>query len=310
MGNSDSRCKPCRNCTGSHSNVGDKCTCSCKKRVTCTCKCNVGKGHDIAQKVSAVVGGTAVGTAGILVTVLTGGVALPIVGGMLAATGISSLIHGLVKAVKREKICGKRFGADVGVGFVTGVMGGGSAVATECLASVAVSNIGKDIIKRGAINFGIRAAGGIVSSVTRTAVCEIGDCAKGNKNWRDYGNDPMIWVKAILFGATAGTDCHTSTISKLRLPAQIAATQINKEKEENKKTNQLQQHLTLPDISSNFRSSEKSQEFIMGLPKTTLTPSKEIWDKVKEDNENPYEMVTFAVIIEDPENEGVRVSYI
>ncbi|XP_066956846.1 uncharacterized protein [Macrobrachium rosenbergii] len=300
MGNSDSRCETCKNCPGSHSNAGDKCTCSCKKRVTCTCKCNVGKGDDIAQKVSAIVGGVAVGTAGILVTVLTGGVALTIVGGMLAGTGISSLIHGSVKAGKREKICGKHFGADVGVGLVTGIIGGGSAVATESLASVAVSNVARDAIKRGAIKLGIRAAGGILSSVARTAVCEFGDCAKGNKKWREYGNDPEKWGKAIVFGAMAGRDCHTSTFSKLNLPVQIAATKIIEEKEKNKKSKQLQQNSTLPDISS----SEKQQEFIMELAKTTLTTSKEILDKVNEDNENAYEMFTSAVIVENPE--GLR----
>ncbi|XP_064107604.1 uncharacterized protein LOC135216332 [Macrobrachium nipponense] len=285
MGNSDSRCKTCKNCPDSHTEASEECTCSCQVRVTCTCKCNVGNGHDIAQKVSAIAGGTIAGAAGIAVTVFTGGIALPIVGGMVAGAGMSSLIHGSVKAVKREKICGKDFGVDVGVGFATGVIGGGGVAATESLASVAVSNVAKEAFKRGAVKLGVRTAGGIVSSVASKAVHEVGDCVKGNKEWSEYGNDPKTWGNAIAFGALGGVGAHASSnISKLGSTAQNATTQIVK-----RNANQSKQSSNSLDINSSLRSTEKQQEYMRELAKASLTKSKIILDKVNEENEDLYE---------------------
>lgn len=121
-------------------------------------------GMTLPKKVSAIAGGTIAGAAAIEMTVFTGGISLSIVGGMMAGAAVSSLIHGSVKAAKREKICGKDFGVDVGVGFDTGIIGSGGVAATESLASVAVSNVAKEAFKRGAVKLGVRAAGGIVSS--------------------------------------------------------------------------------------------------------------------------------------------------
>ncbi|XP_066957006.1 uncharacterized protein [Macrobrachium rosenbergii] len=285
MGNSDSRCETCRDCPDSHNEASEKCTCSCQARVTCTCKCNVGNGHDIAQKVSAIAGGTIAGAAGIAVTVFTGGIALPIVGGMVAGAGISSLIHGSVKAAKREKICGKDFGVDVGVGFATGVIGGGGAAATESLAGVAVSNVAKEAFKRGAVKLGVRTAGGIVASVATKAVHEVGDCAKGNKEWSEYGNDPKTWGKAVAFGALVGAGAHASSnISKLGSTAQNATTQMVK-----RNANQSKQSSNSLDVSSSLRSSEKQKEYMWELTKASMTASKTILDKVNEENEDLYE---------------------
>ncbi|XP_068236860.1 uncharacterized protein [Palaemon carinicauda] len=287
MSNPESRCETCRNCSAHDDEASEKCTCSCQATVTCTCKCNVGNWHDIAQKISAVVGGCAVCAGGIAATVFTGGTALPIAGAMASGAGMSSAIHGLVKTWKGEKICGKDFGIDVGVGFATGIIGGGGAAATESAASVVVKNVAKEGMKRGALKLGVRTAGGIASSVVTTAVRETADCSKGNKEWREFGNDPETWYKGIAFGAVNGIGGHVvSNVSKLSSTAQTASTQTTGTQRVKGNSIQSKQSSNSKDIISNLQSKEKQEMYISELKKTSLTAVLEFRNKVNEENED------------------------
>ncbi|KAI8511523.1 NEDD4-binding protein 2 [Branchiostoma belcheri] len=292
MGNSisDSRCSRCKGCP----RCGDgeewrTCTCRCRKKVTCTCKCNVGTGHDIAQKASAITAGTLLGAGGIALTVLTGGVAIPIVGGMLAGAGISSAIHGTVKAITKKKISGKEYGVDVTVGFVTGVIGGGGVAATESVATVAAGKVVNEACKRGATKLGIRVAGGVISSVASTAVEEAGNCAKGRKKWKDYGKDPKIWGKGVAIGAAGGIASHTiSNIKKVASPAQKLASNTASGNGGSKFAGSTDQGSTPSNNNINGsqnQSGNKSGEFFAKVTKETIKAAWAVNQAVREDFE-------------------------
>ncbi|XP_066957102.1 uncharacterized protein [Macrobrachium rosenbergii] len=210
------RCKKCKQCERCEDGDDDeRCTCRCNEKWCCTCKCNVGSESDVIQKVGAIGLGTAAAIGGIGLTVLTGGLALPLVGGVVAGAGISSAINGTVKSVKGEKISGSEYLTDVAIGGATGVIGGVGGKITEGVARAAVTNVARETCKRGVIKLGVRAAGGAATGLASTAMGEVGNCVKGKK-WTDYGNDPESWGIGMALGIGGGTVSHiTSNTSKL-----------------------------------------------------------------------------------------------
>ncbi|XP_019621389.1 PREDICTED: uncharacterized protein LOC109467778 [Branchiostoma belcheri] len=168
MNTSDSRCFCCRQClsctyftcfgeslvptSNSRRSCGGRgysistCSCLCSEVVTCTCKCNVGKPHDVLQKIASIAGGAVLVVGGATLAVGSGGMAaFPILGGMVGGAGLSSTIHGVVKAGKGEKISAREYFVDVGVGTITGAIGGGGPILTEAIAQ----DLGKEVCKKG-----------------------------------------------------------------------------------------------------------------------------------------------------------------
>ncbi|XP_066286603.1 uncharacterized protein [Branchiostoma lanceolatum] len=229
MDASSSRCFCCRQCLSctyftcfgesllpSRSSCGGysitSCSCRCREEVTCTCKCNVGNVHDVLQKLASITGGAVLVVGGAALAVGSGGTALPVLGGMVGGAGLSSTIHGAVKAGKGEKISAGDYFVDVGVGFVTGAVGSGGAIVTEKiaenLATTVATEVSKEACVQGGTKLAVRMTGGAASSVVNTAVNEAGTCVKGKRDWRDYGDDDGMWVKGAAIGAAAGIGSH------------------------------------------------------------------------------------------------------
>ncbi|XP_068230506.1 uncharacterized protein [Palaemon carinicauda] len=211
------RCEHCRKCKRCEDGDKDKrCRCSCDEEWCCTCACNVGSGIDVIQKVGAIGLGTAAAAGGIVLSVVTGGLALPLIGGVIAGAGISSTVNGTVKAVRKEKISGSEYLTDVAIGGATGVIGGVGGKLTEGVARAAVTNVAREGCKQGVVKLGVRAAGGAITGLASSATGEAGKCVAGQKKWKDYGNDPESWAVGMAIGAGGGAFSHlTSNACKL-----------------------------------------------------------------------------------------------
>src|SRR5438128_1908222 len=98
---------------------------SCVEYVTCTCQYNVNGVNDFLQKVSAIGGGIITAGAGIGLSVASGGLLIPFVSGPMVGVGFSSVIKGIEKFIKKEKIEAKDYLLEVGFGAATGVFTGG-----------------------------------------------------------------------------------------------------------------------------------------------------------------------------------------
>src|SRR5436190_24177570 len=101
----------------------------CEEYVTCACQCNVGGVNDFFQKASAISGGIITVGFGVGLSVFSGGLLVPFIGGPMIGAGFSSAIKGIEKSIKKEKIEAKDYFLDVGCGAVTGVCTGGVGAA-------------------------------------------------------------------------------------------------------------------------------------------------------------------------------------
>ncbi|KAI8502921.1 NEDD4-binding protein 2 [Branchiostoma belcheri] len=241
MDTSNSRCFCCRQCLSctyftcfgepfvpnSRRSCGGRgysintCSCLCSEEVTCTCKCNVGKPHDVLQKLASIAVGAVLVVGGAALTVGSGGMAaFPILGGMVGGAGLSSTIHGVVKAGKGEKISASEYFVDVGVGAVTGAVGSGGTIVTEALAQDLAASAAKEACKKGGTKLAVRTVGGMTTSLVSTGVEEAGNCFKGKKYWDDYGNDGAMWAKGAAMGAIAGMGSHAWSEVKESAPVQ------------------------------------------------------------------------------------------
>ncbi|CAF3881946.1 unnamed protein product, partial [Rotaria sp. Silwood1] len=106
----------------------------CQNRWTCDCQCNVNGSADTAQKTLAFGGGAALAIGGLALAICTGGLGAVLVGGAMLGAGVSSTWNGAEKAIKRERINGKTYVADVAFGAVTGIATGGVDAASETIA--------------------------------------------------------------------------------------------------------------------------------------------------------------------------------
>src|SRR5688572_8307078 len=108
MGNNESRvCDDCKK--GNHQDCEEK-DCACRH-----CK------DEKALKWCAVVGGAAAIVGGKVLTVVTGGLAGPLVGAAIVGSGISSTFQGASKLRSGEELKAGDFLIDVGVGAITGL---------------------------------------------------------------------------------------------------------------------------------------------------------------------------------------------
>ncbi len=175
--NKTSKCDQCEN------NNCEK----CQDRKNCKCKCNSNKALDITQKTLAITGGLAAAIGGLSLTILSGGLAAPLVGGILIGAGVSSTIQGVEKAYKKQEINGLEFIADVGFGALTGVFTGGIGAAGEAVAATVIKQGAKETIKAAAKQLAVRGVAGGVAGVTSRTITEIKECTLNEKEWSDFG---------------------------------------------------------------------------------------------------------------------------
>src|SRR5947208_2707550 len=94
----------CSKCEKGNCNYFSSENSTCEKYVNCTCQCNFGGFHDVVQKTVAIGGGILSAGFGIGLSVASGGLLAPFVGGPLVGAGFSSAIKGIEKSIKKEKI--------------------------------------------------------------------------------------------------------------------------------------------------------------------------------------------------------------
>lgn len=150
----------------------------CSNKISCNCKCNIGGLADVTQKGLALTTGFAMAAGGLVLTLGTGGLAIPL-GGSLMGAGISSAYQSIEKTIKGERINGAEYCLDVGFSAVTGVLTGGIGASGEVIAATAT--------KVGAQKLAIRATTGVVTGVASKVIEEVKVCSTAEKNWSDFG---------------------------------------------------------------------------------------------------------------------------
>ncbi|CAF1204627.1 unnamed protein product [Adineta steineri] len=194
---------------------------SCENEWQCDCDCNVNGAADITQKSLAIGGGVALAVGGIALTVATGGLAAIFIGGAMAGAGVSSTFNGAEKAIRRKRIDGKGYAADVAFGAVTGVATGGMGAAGEVVAANTVKQVAAQGVKAGAAKLAVRATTGVVTGVAAKAIDEVKQCSTTDKEWKDYGKSfdengkqngtATAWIASAAVGGLGGASTHISS---------------------------------------------------------------------------------------------------
>jgi hypothetical protein len=201
-------CSECKN--GRHS--------KCESEWSCDCKCNIGTGADAIQKIAAVEGGALLAIGGIAFTVCTGGLGAVLVGGAMLGAGISSAWNGTEKIIKKERMDGKSYVANVAFGAVAGAATGGIGAGGEVVAT----NVTKEVAKVGLTKLAVRTGTGAVAGLASKAIDEVKVCSTTDKKWSDFGKNldengnengtAMSWVMgAAVGGALGGASSHISS---------------------------------------------------------------------------------------------------
>jgi hypothetical protein len=155
---------------------------NCESRLRCNCKCNINNVADVTQKVASIAGGVSAALGGLGLTLLTGGLATPIIiGGALMGAGISSTMKGIEKIFKNERIDVTDYITDVSFGAITGIFTGGVGAAGETIAA----NVAKQSVK----TLALRGVTGGVTGVTAKALNEIKECTFNDKKWSQFGQE-------------------------------------------------------------------------------------------------------------------------
>ena len=178
----------------------NKCN-SCENKAKCDCKCNLNRALDVTQKVLATIAGAGMAAGGLALTILSGGLAIPI-GGALMGAGISSAYQGINKSVKQERIDVSEYLIDVSFGALTGVFTGGIGAAGEVVASTVAKQGAKEVTKQAAKQLCVRAVAGGVAGVASKAVDEVKQCATTEKKLSEFGKDNNTSVSWILSAGT------------------------------------------------------------------------------------------------------------
>ena len=113
MGNEVSKRYVCVAC------LKDNCK-NCESRLRCDCQCNIGGVADVAQKVLTTTVGVGAFAGGLALTIVTGGLAIP-VGGALMGAGVSTAYQGVEKSIRKERINAKGLVVDAAFGAATGI---------------------------------------------------------------------------------------------------------------------------------------------------------------------------------------------
>ncbi|CAF0901258.1 unnamed protein product [Adineta steineri] len=193
----------------------------CRDRIICDCSCNINGTADKIQKAAAIVGGAGLAVGGLALTICTGGIGAVLIGGAMLGAGVSSTFHGAEKAIKKQRIDGTMFVADVAFGAVTGVATGGMGAIGETVATNVVKQGVKEVAKVGAKKLAVRAATGVVTGVATKAIDEVKQCSTTDKKWSDYGKSfdkngnkngtAAAWVTGALVGGLGGASTHISS---------------------------------------------------------------------------------------------------
>lgn len=177
----------------------EKCN-KCSNRLECKCVCN--RKLQLNTKIVATSVGVATAVSGLAITVLSSGIALPLMGSVLLSAGVSSSFQGVDKIIKNETIKPTDFASDVGLGAVIGGFTGGIGAASL----VVLGSLAK--------NIAIRSAIGAVTNFGAKAISELKECASNQKDWKDFGKKLNIdgqewgsvtsWITAGTVGAIGG----------------------------------------------------------------------------------------------------------
>ncbi|CAH1267917.1 TRIM2 [Branchiostoma lanceolatum] len=151
------------------------------------------------------VGGAVLCAGGTALTFASGGTLAPVVGVVMASVGTSSAFQGASKLFSGEKISARDYFADMGMGFLSGVVEGGAGVATENVTKKLTANVAKEGYKRGTAKFAVRVAGGAASNVLTVAVEEAGDCARGKRSGKTM--ETTLRALAVGSGGTYSVAC-------------------------------------------------------------------------------------------------------
>ena len=193
----------------------------CDSKWKCDCDCNIGGVADTTQKGLAIGGGAVLAIGGIALTIFTGGLGAVLAGGVMLGAGISSTWNGAEKAIKKERINGKTYVADVAFGAVTGIATGGIGAAGETIAANVVKQGAKEVAKAGAKKLVIRAATGVATGVVAKTIDEVKQCSTTEKKFSDFGKSfdangnesgtVTAWATSALVGGLGGASTHLSS---------------------------------------------------------------------------------------------------
>lgn len=192
----------------------------CADPASCSCICTLGNFHDVAQKTASIIGGVGLLVGSVAATALTAGAAAPILVPVLVASGIgggigvASATHGITQSVKKERINGRDYGIDLGIGGITGLVGTAAvagAAATGAAAGAALVAHGASTAVVYGVEGATLATAGAVSGVTNHLVSDGIDIAAGRKDEMDFGSG--VAVSAITGGVTGAIGAATTQIN-------------------------------------------------------------------------------------------------
>ena len=210
---------------------------NCENRLRCDCECNVNGAADVTQKALASVGGVGLVIGGLALTILSGGWLIPIGGAMMGA-GISSTYQGVEKSIKKERISGVDFCADVAFDAATGVLTGGIGAAGETVAAKVVQQGAKEVVKAGAKKLAIRTAAGAVAGVASKVVDETKECLTTDKKWSQFGQTLdengevsgtgtfVSWATSTVVGGLGGVGGHISSSASQQVTSSLTQSTI------------------------------------------------------------------------------------